>query len=217
MYHSFSSWQLYLQCPYAWGARYVTKKEIKRPDTPALIKGRQVHEFMEETVKTGKLEQNMAKIPSDVYFELQDMLDGAKVVKTELEICFDFDGSIIKKDWSNPFGVIVKIDLFVVDRNGRIVISDYKTGSSSGKVEQLCLYSYPFNTDTKCKFLYMDKNEVETKDVPAMASRYVFSRFEKYVEKVEGTKENANDYEKVECQNCRWCMVKDCPMARGLK
>lgn len=217
MYHSFSSWQLYTQCPYAWGARYVTKKEIKRPDSPALIKGRQVHEFMEETVKKGLLDERQDRIPDKVYSKLKEITSEAKVVKTELEVVFDFDGSIIKKNWSDPFGVITKIDLFIVDKNGKIMIYDYKTGASKGKVEQLCLYSFPFKSDTQCGFLYMDKNDVDTKEIPKIASDVIFSRFTRYVSTVEGTKQYANEYEKVEGNGCRWCCVSDCPFARGVK
>ena len=216
MYHSFSSWQLFLACPHAWHARYVSKTEVKRPDSPALIKGREMHKFMEETVKNGTLSENEHKIAPVIYSELSRIGRENQTVKTEIDIYCNYNGDIIKKDWINPAGVVLKIDLLAVANTG-ITMIDYKTGASKGKEEQLCLYSYPFGGNTTCEFMYLDQNEIDKFYLDSVKVKQTWDNFMQYVDFVEAKRDKAGLFEKRENMGCRWCCVQGCPMARGLK
>lgn len=214
MYHSFSSWQLFSACPYSWWARYIGKREEKRPDSPALIKGRQQHQFMEEIVKNKTFIENKSKIAPMVYDEVYSLIKGSLSVKPEIDICYNFDGKVIKKDWNNANGVITKIDLLVVRPDGIYVI-DYKTGSSNGKIDQLKLYAKPFNSTISASFCYLDKNDVESYIITPKDVEKTWVEFLKYVDYTKDKTEEKH-YSKVENTNCRWCCVKDCPLAKGL-
>lgn len=215
MYHSFSSWSLFKECPFAWFGRYVSKTELKRPDSPALIKGREAHRFMEETVKNGLLEAERGKIAENVFAELKTVTEGAKAVKTEQDIFCDYTGKVIQRDWSNPAGIILKIDLLVVNNEG-LYMGDYKTGKSRGKKDQLSLYSIPFGGNVNCGFLYLDQNYVERFKITKEDMEDAKKRFMEYIDYTEDKRSDINNFPKKDCMNCKWCCNQACKLAGGL-
>ena len=215
MYHSFTSYKLFSDCPYAWWARYVGKTEVKRPDSPALIRGREMHEFYERAVMDGTWRNEIAKIPPRIYSELEKVHGDGAVVKTELTIYFDFNLEIIKKDWNNAHGVVAKIDLLSVGKNG-VYIGDYKTGKSDGSDEQLYLYALPLAGSCTCSFLYVDRDDVKTIETTKEKEMEFWEKFKAYAGVSEGSDMSEGRYERVVNRNCRWCCVRGCPYAQGL-
>lgn len=122
---SYSSLNLFLQCPYKY-YRLRVKKDIKEPDSEHLLYGNAVHSAFEEYVKNGtplpeKFSQFKPQIDELIKIEGKKLCEYRMGLKADLTPCEFFDPDV----WWR--GVA---DLLIINGEKAYLV-DYKTGKSA--------------------------------------------------------------------------------------
>ncbi len=164
---SFSRYSLYNQCPLKLKLSAIDK--IKEPGSPALIRGRDIHDMAEKYIK-GQL----PKMPIELALFKKEftMLKGRykkrlKAIVVEDNWAFTKDWNETRwDDWVNCW-VRIKLDCAHEIKDGVLIITDWKTGKIRPEdvvkyMEQLSLYAlaafllHPYLTEVRPRLAFLD-------------------------------------------------------------
>ena len=110
MRYSYSNLAQWLKCPRQWEAKYVTRTWPDEPPSPALIRGQEVHEALERSVRDGAAPPPSAWLPPG-------LLDALRRAKAQAEV---------KIELAKP-AFVGYLDVLMLGARKALVI-DWKTG-----------------------------------------------------------------------------------------
>lgn len=215
---SYSSISLFAQCPKKYYHLKVVK-DIKEPESEAMIYGKDLHLAAEEYVRDGK------PIPEKYGF-ITPLLDKLKALPGE-KYC-EYQMGVKKTpagysmtNFTDPNAYYRGIaDLMVVDKGDKSArLVDYKTGKSAqyADLKQLKLLAaaafthFPYVKKIKAGLLFVVSKDFITDEYEADKKDEYFAEFDPLVEqlKVAGESGVWNPKRNFTCKN--WCPVLDCP------
>jgi CRISPR/Cas system-associated exonuclease Cas4 (RecB family) len=214
---SYSSLTLFDQCPKKYYHLKVAK-DVKEPESEAIIYGKEVHLAAEEFVRDGKpipekfayitpMLEKLAKIEGEKYCEYQM---GVKKTGAGYHMTNFFD----KEAWYRGIA-----DLLIVDKkNAEARLVDYKTGKSSeyADMKQLKLLAaatfvhFPDVKKIKAGLLFVVAKDFITEEYEFTQRDAYFEPFIPIVQQLEGAVESDtwNPKRNFSCKN--WCPVLEC-------
>lgn len=179
---SYSAWSQYDTCPLQYKLAKIDK--IKMPDSPALVKGRAVHDLLAQyiTQQGESLPEVKNAFHAQLYAEMRAFPADDKVVEQQMGFTRDWKptGWFAKDTWLR---VIWDVALLYEDLTGEIV--DHKTGRRYGSNdEQMELFGLSFfcqykpATHVTTRLIYVDTGEEEIAEFNATQRDALISKWE---------------------------------------
>lgn len=199
---SFSSLQVYENCPYQWHLKYI--KKIPEPKAPAMERGSQIHEAIEHYL-TGQREDLIETKFDDAIKFLKTVENLG--VEEEWGYNEHWDIAPWKEAWLR-----MKLDAFY-DKDEVVTIIDFKTGKSAYNqikhTQQGQLYAigtakwFPNATTFDVKFWYLDEGKALTFKIPRQKIPFLKDGFNKRAQRI-GTSQAPTPSK----AKCKWCPYK---------
>lgn len=196
MKYSYSRIKMWTECPLKYKVVYIDRA-VQKVDTPALIRGREIHEKLEHAVRTG--------VPADVPTPpglIEKLHAGGAQVEIGLgmerdgELSIDLKGAFLGGylDW-------------LLRSNFRAIIGDWKTGKFNPDPLQADVYATLVRANTLAEnvefvWVYVDAVKTHRVEVDQHAEERVF----RLIDMIEAD----HEYRPTPNQYCRFCPVTEC-------
>jgi hypothetical protein len=197
MNFSYSRIKVWVECPRKYKAIYIDKS-VKRTDSPALARGRELHERLEAAVKTGTPPSNITLPPG-----LIETLHRGQA-KAEIGFGIDENGQPVQDVKRSFLGGYLDAFLLVTQR---AMVLDWKSGRFNPDPLQADVYSVLVRANTDAKhvefvWVYVDASRTHSITPDDHAKDRVFGLIDQI----------SSDTEYAPTPNplCRFCPVTNC-------
>lgn len=226
---SWTGLSAYRQCPLQFAETKV-RKRVAQPSSPALVRGREVHDHIAQWLSSGAVDPIDPKI-----------VRAAPRVQSLVQRLTERYGPVhavehmlgVRRDWSpcdffadDVWGRNVCDALWAADK--RAVVIDWKTGTTEASIEQLQLLSafvmahMPRVATVSAAFVYVDDTSEDDRSGIVVTS-FTRQRFEWLVQ--DGVADLDELYRSLERdewptkagKHCSWCPVVECKFNRRRK
>ena len=215
---SFSRVDAYLQCPLQFEAKFITKTYPDENNSPALVKGKEIHSQLENWMKAslvGKDVPNLSVHAANAVPIMTNILENYTSISPENQLAIDESWSVC--DWfaSNVYYRAV-VDLMAFKGDTEAIVVDYKTGKvrgyEAGKHAQLNLTAamlfsiYPQLETIKCYYLFVEHKQTSS----AKFYRHELEELKRPFVDIHNEINTCTDFKPKTNQYCRWCKVPSC-------
>lgn len=178
-------------------------------ESPALIRGREVHKFLERACIAHPLPEELKHMQLIIDAVWRANSSGWQI-DPEIQLTFNFDYS--PGDWFNTRNTFLRtgIDL-LMRKDHRATILDWKTGKINPSPGQNKLYAmsvmirYPEINDINTGFVWVDHKKTTMEDYSRSELPEIQEEFEERVNMIQIANDDRNWIPNPSDFNCKWC------------
>lgn len=182
MRHSASSLETWTNCPRLWKAKYVDKV-VPYVEHPAAKRGTEIHEKLENAVKTGQEPEDIWT-PSGLIGSLHQ-----RRARAEVKVALDWDGKVADFDDTDA-AIRGVVDVYLPTASHTLIL-DWKTGKVRPKKIQADVYTAfaralnPTDAQVSFRFVYVDQRKTVPLDRDGLATTRIYDLIQQVEEDTE--------------------------------